>query len=323
MTPLESDIRLASKKANVFLWVIAFLITAVAVLYQRATGPTYPMRGSYEMAGAEEGTMQKWKYGLVTSDYTDKDALVVLPSPPSGVTATLLWRRYPTKEDFTAVPFVWDAKVEYKGGDQPGAMVAALPKQPAAGKLEYYLEVDAGDGAFRIPAATEDGDGAAEPENIIIRFKDYVPGVILWPHVFMMFFSLLIGMRAGLAALVDPGRMRRLAWITLVGMTIGGMMLGPIVQKYAFGHYWTGFPNGTDLTDNKMLIMWLSWIVACALIGTRPKPKEGLGRGVVLLAAIVMTGVYMIPHSMRGSELDYAAIDAGEDPRSAVGTGEE
>ena len=93
----------------------------------------------------------------------------------------------------------------------------------------------------------------------MIRFKDDVPGGILWPHVVMMFFSVLIGMRAGLGALLAPYGMRTWAWIALAGMTLGGMVLGPIVQKYAFGDYWTGFPFGGDWTDNKMLVMWLSW----------------------------------------------------------------
>jgi hypothetical protein len=36
-----------------------------------------------------------------------------------------------------------------------------------------------------------------------------------------------------------------------------------------------------------------------------------------------MTGVYMIPHSMRGSELDYSAVDAGVHPSEAIGTSDE
>ena len=35
---------------------------------------------------------------------------------------------------------------------------------------------------------------------------------------------------------------------------LGGMILGPIVQKYAFGAYWTGIPFGHDLTDAKNLV---------------------------------------------------------------------
>lgn len=55
-------------------------------------------------------------------------------------------------------------------------------------------------------------------------------------------------MRAGLAALLNLNDIRKLAFIALGGMTLGGMILGPIVQKYAFGEYWTGFPFGGDLT---------------------------------------------------------------------------
>jgi hypothetical protein len=113
------------------------------------------------------------------------------------------------------------------------------------------------------------------------------------------------------------------SWITLGLMTVGGMILGPIVQKYAFGAFWTGFPWGYDLTDNKTLIMCLVWIGACAVLGWKPRTPTPTWRGrlAVLAAAVVMTGVYLIPHSLRGSELDYSAVDSGTQPSEAVGTG--
>ncbi|MEM8886079.1 MAG: hypothetical protein AAGD14_18585, partial [Planctomycetota bacterium] len=146
------------------------------------------------------------------------------------------------------------------------------------------------------------------------------------PHVIAMFLTILIGMRAGLSALFQPSTMKRYAWTTLIIMTCGGLVLGPIVQKYAFGAYWTGFPWGYDLTDNKLLVMWLVWLVACVWMGGKPrkdgKKSVGLGRVGVLLASVVMVGVYLIPHSMQGSELDYEKLEQGVDPKDAIGTGE-
>ena len=109
-------------------------------------------------------------------------------------------------------------------------------------------------------------------------------------------------------------------------MSTGGLVLGPIVQKYAFGAYWTGFPWGYDLTDNKLLIMWVVWLIACVWMGGKPradgKNSAGLGRFGVILASVVMVGVYLIPHSMQGSELDYDKLQQGVDPKEAIGTGE-
>jgi FtsH-binding integral membrane protein len=156
---------------------------------------------------------------------------------------------------------------------------------------------------------------------VIIRFKDEVPLFILIPHVAFMFFAVLIGMRTGMAALFAPGNMRRLAWVTLGIMTIGGMILGPIVQKYAFGAFWTGFPFGYDLTDNKVLIMWVLWLVACALIGFKPKEDERTSRRIAAVAALVMLVVYIIPHSAQGSELDYEALERGVPASEAIRTG--
>lgn len=86
---------------------------------------------------------------------------------------------------------------------------------------------------------------------------------------------------------------------------------------------WTGWPNGYDLTDNKTLIMWLVWALACAVLGRKPKTekRERAGRAAVALAALVMLAAYVVPHSLRGSELDYTRIDQGVDPEDAIETG--
>ena len=85
--------------------------------------------------------------------------------------------------------------------------------------MEYYLTVNLEGADLRIPEAGQ--------ENIVLRYKDPVPSWILIPHIFMMFFSVLFGMRTGLAAIFKTDDMRKLAFITLGGMTFGGMILGP------------------------------------------------------------------------------------------------
>jgi cbb3-type cytochrome oxidase subunit 1 len=76
---------------------------------------------------------------------------------------------------------------------------------------------------------------------------------------------------------------------------IGGFILGPLVQKLSFGVFWTGFPLGLDLTDNKTLIAFIGWLAAL-IAGWRGKPA----RGWVLGASILMLVVYFIPHSLLG-----------------------
>ncbi len=280
------------------LWVAAVILMFIAVVYQRRTGPTYPMRGTLNHHG------HSYRYRLIRSEWTTTDARAAASGPVS-LTGKVFYKRFKTRDEFISLQMQRD--------ETKGELFAMLPRQPAAGKLEYYVELSIEGKEIRIPDAGE--------ENIIIRFKDPVPGSILWPHVVMMFFSVLIGMRAGLGAMLAPLTMRRWVWIALGGMTVGGMTLGPIVQKYAFGEYWTGFPFGGDLTDNKMLIMWLAWLLAAGTIGFKPKKKEAVSRGIVLVAAVIMVAVYLIPHSMRGSELDYSKVDKGVSPADAIKTG--
>ncbi len=288
------------------LWALAIALMFAAVAYQRGTGPTYPRNGEILMNG------EAHEYSLLRSDWsikTNEGTELLLPDT-GGASGTLYWKRFRMQEEFTAVPL--RAEVV----DEENRLVAMLPAQPAAGKLQYYLELQDGSGGrHRIPAAGE--------EDVVIRYKDHVPAGILAPHIIMMFFSVLIGMRTGLAAIFAPSTMRLWSWVALVGMTVGGMILGPIVQKYAFGEYWTGFPWGGDWTDNKMLVMWLAWVLACIVIGFRPRRREGIPRAAVVLAALAMTGAYLIPHSMGGSELNYEAVEQGVDPAEAIRTGKQ
>lgn len=288
--------------SSALLWTAALVLMLVAYAYQKRTGPTYPRRGTLEVDGVEHD------YELVRSEETVRDAEVVLPAAGGKIAGTVVWRRYPTDDEWARIPMT---PQEHDGDD---VILATLPAQPAAGKIEYYVEAVAGGENVRIPAPGE--------EDLIIRFKDPVPVWILWPHIICMFTTLFVGLRAGLGAAFRPTGMRKLVWLTLAVMTAGGLVLGPIVQKYAFGHYWTGFPYGKDLTDNKLLILWALWLVAALVVGFEEKKKEGPSRVVVFVCAVVaMTVVYLIPHSMRGSELDYSKLEGVDNPKEAIGTG--
>jgi hypothetical protein len=290
------------------LWLLAVVLMLSSAAYQRLTGPTNPVRGQIVVDG------QPQRYRLLRNEESVRDARIAIPSPMPGAAGRVIYRRYPTEERFQVAPMV--AETTEDGLDE---MAAYLPAQPASGKLEYRIEVSTPSGILHIPSG---GEGA-DRETIVMRYKDPVPLPILLTHIAFMFFAVLIGMRAALGALFAPAGVHRLSWVTLGLLTVGGMILGPIVQKFAFGAYWTGFPWGYDLTDNKTLIMWVVWIAACAVLGWKPRSERPswTARITVLAAAVVMMVVYLIPHSLRGSELDYGAVDSGAPAEETVRTG--
>lgn len=294
------------------LWAITLVLVLVALVYQRYTGPTYPYRTTIDLGGG-----QTVRARLVRSGDTFEDARVAVPSPGGVVTGTLYWRRYRAREDWHATPLVPATTIP---GGQVNEIAGALPRQPPAGKIEYRLDLTTPAGRVQVPSAPD-----SYGDNLLMRFKDHVPVGVLVPHVFMMFVSLLAGVRACLGVLFGVRGWPRLVLVTAVCLTIGGMVLGPIVQKYAFGAYWTGFPFGTDLTDNKTAVAWLAWVLAAASV-VRFAEGHVVQRALVVVATILMLAVYVIPHSLRGSELDYTRLDSLQqqhktiDPRKAIGT---
>ncbi len=111
-----------------------------------------------------------------------------------------------------------------------------------------------------------------------------------------------LAIRTGLQA-ITGGELRGLLWATIVSLLLGAFVLGPIVQKYAFGVYWSGWPFGYDWTDNKVLVELAAWLGAAGVASLSRSPRAA--RAAVLVATAVTLAVYFIPHSIFGSEYDY------------------
>lgn len=254
------------------LWFFAILITFGAAYYQRKTGPTYPKQEKIAI------NKNEYKFEFIRSHggTTDAEVLLSLPKDVSGV---LKYKKYPSNETYETIQMTHNGE----------HLEAELPNQPPAGKLEYFVELKLDDKVIF--------ENSAQP--IVIRFKGDVPAYVLIPHVFFMFFAMLLSTLTALFAINKYKSFKIYGIITLFFLIIGGGILGPIVQKFAFGEFWTGVPLGWDLTDNKTLIGLIGWIVAVA--GNIKKERQGLAIG----AAILLLIIYSIPHSMFGSELNH------------------
>lgn len=256
------------------IWVSAIVITLVAAIYQRATGPTYPLRFNTEVLS------QQVKLKLTRSATVDQGCKVKIPAVDGVKQTKIVFRKYPGT-------FSWDTLSMNYSNTQ---LVVNLPIQPPAGKLEYY-------------AIMLDDHGREVFSNVdntaIVRFKGSVPALVLIPHVVLMFLAMMCSTVVALMAVFRIGNFRFFTFITFGLLFVGGLILGPIVQHYAFGEAWTGWPYGGDLTDNKTLIAVLFWLLAVVLNIKSPK------RWGVILASVVLMSIYSVPHSAWGSELNH------------------
>lgn len=257
---------------TVLFTIIAIAITLGAIIYQRSTGPTYPKKVSLDIEG------ETYKFKLIRSHGGTTDCPLEFEIPNSAVTGTVTFRKFPTRDEWTTIDMVRDGN----------RLIGYLPNQPPAGKLEYKIEFQMNDNSFPLH----------ETNATVIRFKGDVPALALVPHVLLMFIAMLLSNLVGVMALFKHGNYRRLAWITFILFGLGGMVLGPVVQWYAFGEFWAGIPFAWDLTDNKTLVAFIFWIIALVMNRQQPRPAY------IVLASVVMLIIYSIPHSMYGSQLD-------------------
>jgi hypothetical protein len=258
--------------SRTWVWFVVVVVTLASAYYQRATGPTHAVRVN-----------RAWKGETIHARLTRAhggpgDQKIEIRGIGEGIRGDLLWRRYPTEEPFTRQPMA-------REGDR---LTAFLPHQPPSGKLEYRLELNSQGSTLVVP----------ESGPVVTRFKGHVPLLVLIPHVIFMFVGMLLSNRAGLGACFGDPKVRTYSRWTIGTLALGGLLLGPIVQKFAFGAFWTGVPFGWDLTDNKTLISVFGWAVA--LWAQR---SDRRARAWTIAAALVTLIIFMIPHSLFGSEL--------------------
>ncbi len=274
------------------LWTLTIIITLLAAYYQRMTGPTHPKK---VMVTVNDSV---YKLNMVRSISLDDRSEVKLKITDPSVNARLFFKRLGVEEEFQVSEFHYKEypvesflmnKVFHINKEK--GLFAVLPQQPPAGKLQYFLEITDSKGTQTL----------FKDSPVVIRYKGGVPSFILIPHVLIMFIAMLFSTLAGMMALVKMPSYKQYALWTLILLTAGGMILGPVVQKYAFGELWTGIPFGWDLTDNKTLISFLFWILAVYMNRKKDYPIY------TIIAAFILLLVYSVPHSMFGSELDYAS----------------
>lgn len=277
---------------SALLWTLAVILTLAAGLFQRVTGPSYALKGSAAIGAAS------YRYSLPRSHDTGEAAPVWMAIPDRQVKGLLRWRRLEADD-------AWTEKAMTRSAD---TLIASLPSQPPAGKLEYFVELTTESERVMIP----------REQAAVLRFKGAVPPWALLPHIALMFIAMLVAVRAGLDAIWLTGRLRGLTWWATGTLLLGGFVFGPMVEGYAFGTPWTGVPLGWDLTDNKTLVAMLFWLAAAFIAGWRKQGITPAARWAVVIATIVLIGAFTIPHSSYGSALDYAKYERGASLREAI-----
>lgn len=265
------------KWKSIFFWILSFLLMLSLSVYQRLTGPTKPLRGKVNAGNSEIS------YKLIRTWGKESGAQITIQVPDESIQGVFTYKRFKSHDD-------WDTlSMERKGGD----LIAELPQLPPAGKMMYHIIL-----------SDNEKDILLNAEPAVLRYKGHVPDAVLIPHIIFMFLAMMFSMRTGFEAIFIRKNTFRLAIWTASLLFIGGLILGPVVQKYAFDAYWTGWPLGNDLTDNKTIVAFIFWLIAVLTLR-----KSRQNRFWPVLAACMLLAVYIIPHSVLGSEIDFREED--------------
>ncbi|TAL69152.1 MAG: hypothetical protein EPN82_07555 [Bacteroidetes bacterium] len=266
-----------SKQKSLVLWIVSILLMLGIVIFQRMTGPTYPVSGKVEF------NTQTYKYEFPRSHGGKRGAEIQMIVKDRNVSGEIKFRRFRSYDEWTTAPMI-------RAGD---TLKYVLRHLPPAGKMIYQVKL-VSNGGNSTPVTKE---------PVIVRYKGEVPALVIILHLFFLFSSFTLSIRAGFEAIYKGEKLFSIALMTCITLFIGGLIIGPLMQEYAFGALWTGWPFGHDLTDNKTAVALIMWLIAMWRIKKNP---NAYGWGIA--AAIVMLIVFFIPHSLLGSEIDFTKI---------------
>lgn len=265
-----------SRNKTIWLWIFSIIFTAGVAIFQRMTGPTYPVKGKVTL----DNNVIRFK--LPTTSDMEEGELIKVNVPDTSVKGEFTFRRCNSNDGFTTVKMKRDSCY----------LTAVIQKQPPAGKVMYNIKL-----------ISKNETVLLNDDNVVLRYKGKVPDSVLIIHIIIIFLAMLYSTRAGIEAMCKGIRTYRYAFVTLVTLLVGGLILGPVIQKYAFGSYWTGWPFGHDLTDNKTLVAFVFWLIAFFKLSKNRKNYTW-----AIIAAVVLLIIFLIPHSILGSEIDYTAM---------------
>ena len=273
---------------SILFWILAIIITIACLSYQDKTGPTYPLEDNIEVFG------ENIHFKFLRSETIGTDLQIMLLDPvPSEISGYVKYRRLKSNDEWSIVQmesgsFEFKRRWEVQSVDGLGAKLPSLKER--AGKYEFFVFITK-EGSEPISVT---GD-----KPIFARYKAAVPAWALLVHILIIFVSMAIGIRTVLEAIVN-GKFKWMIWASIISLILGGFVLGPIVQWYAFGVWWSGIPFGHDWTDNKVVFELIFWFIAAYM--NRGSRRN---RWSVYFAGVATLLVYFIPHSIFGSEYNY------------------
>ena len=281
-----------NKLKHIGVWVLALFITLVASVYQKTTGPTYPKKVKVEFSDTT------YQFKLIRSQEIGTPCSVNVDVNGDKLEGTVFYKRLGVNEAWTEVSMQnqrINEKAFWGEGDEKLVLSAILPEQPEAGKIQYFIQL----------TKNKEVQFVEKEQPVVIRFKGAVPLFVLIPHIFFMFSAMLLASASAIYFLIkNYDKAKNFGTRSFGALLFGGMILGPIVQKFAFSEYWTGIPFGWDLTDNKTLIAFAASAIAVGVNWKNNKKPI-----LFLFATIVLYIIFTIPHSAFGSEFNY---DTGE-----------
>ena len=294
---MKAWLRLKAFSKTMKLWriLIAFFFTLALLAFARKTTAVKSVHQTVKRGGIfiEHDTVPKRR----------GEGNVLIPVKVSGADKVKLFYRIGEGEFQTV-----DMVPKEGEGD---LFVAFVPDHEKGTRAWYYIEAQKRVEDKEVVLTLPD-KSSPDFSPILLKFQGHVPASIILSHVLCLFAAIFFSVLAALSAIdlkKGEGTLKKsvaFSLLTFIFLFVGFFPLGWALNYFTFGVLWEAFPFGSDVTDNKGQIAFLSWLVTLLLVkGTifRKDPSKDWvsGKGfstAILISFAITVGMYLIPHSL-------------------------
>lgn len=249
------------------LWLLSLVITLSTIFYQRVIEPKKYVEGKAYFDQLEI-PYKLPRYHEITSDCP-----VQLVVPDENILAYVEYRPYNSDDLWTRCAFKRKEEIIT-------TYISPLPKSDV---IEYRLVLFDNDRDLEI--------SIPKYGFVVMHWRHPVPTVFLVLHHVILYLALLFSLSTGLMAIISPHRPWKLALLTCLLFFLGGICLRAMVAKYSSGIWWSGFPVGDNFFENKMILIFLSWLTLFSF-----KIRDEIGKGWFIATSLFTLIMFNIPN---------------------------
>jgi hypothetical protein len=224
-------------KNQIILWSASIILTFLAGYFKAVTSTYYPLTGTFGI----EGKKVSYKLDKIYYDQTPYENIVI--SDIQGLSGKIIMLNN-------------DNQSEIIMSEIDRGLEAVIPVMKPGKNLLYKIVLNYEGRTYNIP----------DRGFVKLTFWGRVPSAVAGFYFFLLFGGLLLSIRSTMELFNKNKFLKKFAFTATTFFILNTILVNPLYNSYRLGALNKFVPSFTDLFDQSLIFISLSWIVGTILL---------------------------------------------------------